>query len=154
MVRRPRPGRLDTLWGEERKEDMPRLNDDGRAPAEFRTMREILGISGPVLADVLGVNPRSQRAWDYRTAAPHAAWQVLDRQEEWIRQTADRLLVELEAAPADEVTTLVVYPNDAAAADAGVAVPASWHRAAIGHVALVLRAAGRPCRIAYPPHHG
>ena len=77
---------------------MPRTNADSRSPAEFRTMREVLGISGPVLADVLGVNPRSQRAWDYTRVAPDAAWATLDHQEEWIRETADRLL---EGVPDD-----------------------------------------------------
>ena len=42
---------------------MPRIDKDSRSPAEFRTMREILGISGPVLAGALDVSPRSQRAW-------------------------------------------------------------------------------------------
>lgn len=127
---------------------MPRTNAESRSPAEFRTMREVLGISGPVLADVLGVNPRSQRAWDYTRVAPDAAWATLDHQEEWIRETADRLL---EGVPDDERVRLVVYPNDAAAAAAGVPVPASWHRAAMGHLALILRAEGRACRIDYPP---
>lgn len=52
---------------------MPRINKDSRSPAEFRTMREVLGISGPVLTDMLGVNLRSQRAWDYKTTTPDTA---------------------------------------------------------------------------------
>ena len=46
---------------------------------------------------------------------------------------------------------LVVYPNDDAARRAGCSVPASWHRAAMGHVAMILRMRGRTCRIEYPP---
>lgn len=130
---------------------MPRTNNDPRSPAEFRTMREILGISGPDVADRLSVRGRTQRYWDLRTVAPDAAWDILDERIEWIERTIDEILDDLEDAPADEQVHLIVYPNDAAAAAAGIPVPASWHRAAMGHVALALRAEGRACRIDYPP---
>ena len=126
---------------------MPRTNDDPRSPAEFRTMREILGISGPDIAGRLGVRGRTQRYWDLKTVAPDAAWSILDEQLEWIERTIDDIL----DAPADEQVHLIVYPNDDTAAAAGIPVPASWHRAAMGHVALALRAEGRACRIDYPP---
>ena len=77
---------------------MPRINKDSRSPAEFRTMREVLGISGPVLADALDVNPRSQRAWDYKTTAPDTAWAVIDQRIEWIEETAGTILNESENA--------------------------------------------------------
>ena len=130
---------------------MPRINKDSRSPAEFRTMREVLGISGPVLADTLDVNPRSQRAWDYKTTAPDTAWAVIDQRIEWIEETADAILNESEDASNNREIVLVVYPNDEAARRAGCSVPASWHRAAMGHVAMILRMRGRTCRIEYPP---
>ena len=130
---------------------MPRINKDSRSPAEFRTMREVLGISGPVLADTLDVNPRSQRAWDYKTTAPDIAWAVIDQRIEWIEETADAILKESEDASNNREIVLVVYPNDEAARRAGCSVPASWHRAAMGHVAMILRMRGHVCRIEYPP---
>lgn len=130
---------------------MPRINKDSRSPAEFRTMRELLGISGPVLADALGVNPRSQQAWDCKTTAPNIAWAVIDQRIEWIEEMADTILNESEDAPDNREIILVVYPNDDAARRAGCSVPASWHRAAMGHVAMILRMRGRTCRIEYPP---
>ena len=130
---------------------MPRINKDSRSPAEFRTMRELLGISGPVLADALGVNPRSQRAWDYKTTAPDIAWAVIDQRIEWIEEMSGTILNESEDAPDNREIILVVYPNDDAARRAGCSVPASWHRAAMGHVAMILRMRGRTCRIEYPP---
>ena len=141
---------------------MPRINKDSRSPAEFRTMREVLGISGPVLADALGVSrqvaclayqfsPRSQRAWDYKTTAPDTAWAVIDQRIEWIEDTAGTILNESENASNNGEIILVVYPNDDAARRAGCSVPASWHRAAMGHVAMILRMRGRTCRIEYPP---
>jgi len=114
-------------------------------------MREILGISGPDVADRLSVRGRTQRYWDLRTVAPDAAWDILDERIEWIERTIDEILDDLEDAPDDEQVHLIVYPNDALAAAAGIPVPASWHRAAMGHVALALRAEGRACRIDYPP---
>lgn len=130
---------------------MPRINKDSRSPAEFRTMREVLGISGPVLADTLDVNPRSQRAWDYKTTAPDTAWAVIDQRIEWIEEMSGTILNESEDAPDNREIILVVYPNDDAARRAGCSVPASWHRAAMGHVAMILRMRGRTCRIEYPP---
>ena len=130
---------------------MPRIDKDSRSPAEFRTMREILGISGPVLAGALDVNPRSQRAWDYKAMAPDIAWAVIDRRIEWIEETADAILNESEDASNNREIVLVVYPNDEAARRAGCSVPASWHRAAMGHVAMILRMRGHVCRIDYPP---
>ena len=130
---------------------MPRTNNDPRSPAEFRTMREILGISGPTLADRLGVRGRTQRYWDLKTVAPDAAWDILDEQIEWIERTIDEILRDLKNTPNDEQVHLTVYPNNTLAAAAGIPVPASWHRAAIGHIALALRAKGRDCRIDYPP---
>jgi len=108
-------------------------------------MREALGISGPVLADALGVSPRSQRAWDCKTTAPDTAWAVIDQRIEWIEETAGTILNESEDASNNGEIILVVYPNDDAARRAGCSVPASWHRAAMGHVAMILRMRGRTC---------
>ena len=130
---------------------MPRINKDLRSPAEFRTMREALGISGPVLADALDINPRSQRAWDYKTTAPDTAWAVIDQRIEWIEETAGTILNESEDTSNNGEIILVVYPNDDAARRAGCSVPASWHRAAMGYVAMILRMRGHVCRIEYPP---
>ena len=114
-------------------------------------MREVLGISGPVLADTLDVNPRSQRAWNYKTMAPDIAWAVIDQRIEWIEETADAILNESEDASNNREIVLVVYPDEDAARRAGCSVPASWHRAAMGHVAMILRMRGHVCRIEYPP---
>ena len=111
---------------------MPRIDKDSRSPAEFRTMREILGISGPVLAGALDVNPRSQRAWNYKAMAPDIAWAVIDQRIEWIEETADAILNESEDASNNREIVLVVYPNDEAARRAGCSVPASWQTMEIG----------------------
>lgn len=114
-------------------------------------MREVLRISGPVLTDMLGVNLRSQRAWDYKTTTPDTAWAVIDQRIEWIEETAGTILNESEDAPDNREIILVVYPNDDAARRAGCSVPASWHRTAMGHIAMILRMMGLTCRIEYPP---
>ena len=128
-----------------------RVHKDPRSPAEFRAMREILGISGPGLARMLDVNPRTQRAWDYKWIAPDHAWEVIDGRIEWICRTVDALLAEMDGADTDEEAVYVVYPNDEAAARAGIGVPASWYLAALGIVVLMARREGRIVRLEYPP---
>ena len=127
-----------------------RVHKDPREPAEFRAMREVLGISGPMLAKMLDVNPRTQRAWDYKWIAPDRAWEIIDGRIEWIYRTVDALLDEMEGAD-DEEAVYVVYPNDEAAARAGIGVPAAWHLAALGIVVLMARREGRTVRLEYPP---
>lgn len=66
---------------------MPRHNPDNRSPAQFRTMREAAGIARADLARLLAVSPKSVRAWDLHTTAPKAAWDIVDRQSQWITAT-------------------------------------------------------------------
>ena len=125
--------------------------DGLRAPIEAVMMVAAEPVPASDIADALGVSPRSQRAWDCKTTAPDTAWAVIDQRIEWIEETAGTILNESENASNNGEIILVVYPNDDAARRAGCSVPASWHRAAMGHVAMILRMRGRTCRIEYPP---
>lgn len=129
---------------------MPRLNTDPRQPAHFRTMRETLGISRQDLARILDVAVTSARDWDLRSTAPDAAWDILDRQAARVDQVLDDVLDSLDDGSTGPVS-LTVYRSDEAAVRAGVRMPASWHRACIGHVALELMAQGHEVEVSYAP---
>lgn len=57
------------------------MADGGRTLAEFRAIRETVGMTQGMLADALGVEQRSVRRWESPTNGympPQDAWDVLD----------------------------------------------------------------------------
>lgn len=130
---------------------MPRLNQDARTPAHFRTLREALGISVSDLTNTLDVNPRSVRDWSYSTTAPGAAWAIIDKRAAWVTSTLAAVLDELADQPDLDEVALNVYATDQQAERAGLDMPAREHRACIGVLALCLMAEGYTVRIDYVP---
>lgn len=117
--------------------DPPGMPEDERmTPAEFKVVREFLGLSGKWLADHLGVALRTVWHWEQgRYPIPDGVRTELESLE---RQTGDyigRVVDRLMDVP-DPV--VVVYRSDAEyrAADPGSPFPASWHRMVIARVAL------------------
>ena len=103
----------------------------GAAPmtaAEFRCLRELLGLTTAWLAGHLGVAERTVQRWDHGHAPvpPGVAGAV-----EALREEAARQLDALLAGDAEVVT----FRTDADATAAGFAWPASWHRALCGRAA-------------------
>ena len=94
--------------------------DQPMTPAEFRMVRDWLGVSGPWLAGYLGVQERTVRRWE------HGQTPVPEGVREWVER--------LEAAAAGHVGALVDQLRDAADlvvtipdAEAG-GYPAGWWR--------------------------
>lgn len=113
--------------------DPPGMPEDERmTDAEFKVVREFLGVTGDWLADHLGVSPRTVRHWE---------------QGKYPIPDGVRLAVEnLESTAAQQVTATVEMLNDAP--DAVIAIPRagtdcppacpwppSWHRAIAARIA-------------------
>lgn len=125
-------------------DDIP--DDERMSPAEFRVLREWLGLSGPWLARHLGVADRTVRRWE------SGDWPVPDGVRVALEQ--------IEADAADTVATaveqlmdlpdpgIVTYATDEAfhAAHPEITYPASWHRAVVARIAHEVPALA----IAYP----
>ncbi|MGP4114645.1 helix-turn-helix domain-containing protein [Streptomyces sp. 4N509B] len=119
--------------------DMP--EDERMTPAEFKVVREFLGVSGDWLAAHLGVTGKTVRNWEAgKYEIPDGVRLKIEdleqRTAEWIGQLVEKLLDMPEP-------TVVTYRTDAEygerAPDAesrpGVHFPAGWHRAVCARVA-------------------
>jgi len=117
--------------------DPPGMPEDERmTPAEFKVVREFLGLSGDWLAEHLKVNPRTVRAWEQgRYPIPDGVRLELERMEtqtgEFIGRAVDRLMDLPDPA-------ILTYRSDPEyhTAHPDVAWPASWHRMVCARVAL------------------
>ena len=70
-----------------------------RTLAEFRAIRETVGMTQGMLADALGVEPRSVRRWESPSAPqvpPQDAWDVLDSALDTQRQGIASALGEID----------------------------------------------------------
>jgi len=114
--------------------------------AQFRTIREFLGLTGDWTATHLGVSPRTVRHWESgRHPVPADVTLAMGILEARTALFVSEHVEELNSLP-DPV--MHVYRNDAEyhAACRASAFPASWHRAVAARVAL-----GVPgLRIEYP----
>lgn len=107
--------------------------------AEFRVLRESLGLTGDWLADHLVVSPRTVRHWEQgKYTIPYGVAKTLRGLEEetagLVRETVAELLEAYKTGPTSE---LVVYRTDEDYL-AGAPEPvrsASWHRAFVARVA-------------------
>jgi DNA-binding transcriptional regulator YiaG len=107
--------------------------------AEFRVLRESLGLTADWLAGHLSVSNRTVRHWEQgKYPVPHGVGKTLrDLEEETaalVKETADELLEDYATGPQPEIT---VYRTDEAylASDPEPVRSASWHRAFVARVA-------------------
>ncbi len=116
--------------------DMP--EDERMNSAEFRCVREFLGLTQEALAAALGVADRTIRRWEAGTdLIPDGARLDIEALEESTMRAVLALVGELRDAPDP---TAVVYRTDAEyhAAEPSARMPASWHRMVIMRAAQVV----------------
>lgn len=102
-------------------------DEDPLTPAEVRTAREQLGLTGDHMAKLLGVNPRTLRSWEQgRDPVPGRI--RLEIAE--MKAAADKAVADLAARLDSEKPVLITYRSDDEyqAATHGGRWSASWHR--------------------------
>ncbi|GAA0494717.1 hypothetical protein Ade02nite_19840 [Paractinoplanes deccanensis] len=128
--------------------DPPGMPEDERmTDAEFRTIREFLGLTGDWLAAHLNVSPRSVRNWEQgKYPIPDGVRLEMEDLEQRTGAFIGGVIEKLMAIPDPGV---YVYRNDDEyhAANPDIPFPASWHRAVVARVALEVPG----LRIEYPP---
>ncbi len=121
---------------EKRYTDPPGMPADERmSPAEFRVVREFLGLTGDWLAAHLGVSGRTVRHWEQgKYPIPDGVRLEMERLEAVTGEFVSGVIGKLMDLPEPGVVT---YRTDEEyhAAHPEVPFPASWHRAVIARVA-------------------
>ncbi|MBB1253066.1 DUF1870 family protein [Streptomyces sp. OF3] len=103
--------------------------------AEFRVVREHLGLTGDWLAQHLQVNPRNVRAWEHgEKPIPDRIRLEMEDLERRTGEFLDGVIPQLMDLPEPGIIT---YRNDAEyhAAHPENPFPASWHRAVVARIA-------------------
>lgn len=121
---------------EQQYTDPPGMPEDERmTPAEFKVVREFLGLTGDWLAAHLDVSPRTVRHWEQgKYAIPDGVRLAVEdleaRTAEFINGVVEKLID--IAAP-----VVITYRDDAEyhAAHPETSFPASWHRSVVARVA-------------------
>jgi transcriptional regulator with XRE-family HTH domain len=116
--------------------DPPGMPEDERmTPAEFKVVREFLGLTGDWLAAHLGVSARTVRHWEQgKYAIPDGVRLELEDLERRTGEFVGGIVEKLMDLPDPGVIT---YRDDAEykAAHPDAEFPASWHRAVVARVA-------------------
>lgn len=116
--------------------DPPGMPEDERmTPAEFRVVREFLGLTGDWLARHLGVNPRTVRSWEAgRELIPDWVRLKIEDLEAATGRFVSGVISKLMDLPEPGVIT---YRSDEEyhAAHPEIEFPASWHRAVVARIA-------------------
>lgn len=116
--------------------DPPNMPDDERMnPAEFRVVREFLGLTGDWLANHLGVSGRTVRHWEQgKYPIPDGVRLAIEELEQRTGDFVGGCVEKLMDLPEPVVVT---YRSDDGyhQANPGVDLPASWHRAVVARVA-------------------
>jgi hypothetical protein len=116
--------------------DPPGLPEDERmTDAEFRVIREFLGLTGDWLAAHLGVSGRTVRHWEQgKYPVPDGVRIAIERLEADTGEFIGGVIQKLMDVPDPAV---VVYRTDEEyhAAHPEVPFPASWHRAVVARIA-------------------
>lgn len=127
--------------------DPPGMPEDERmTDAEFRVVREYLGLTGDWLAGHLGVSPRTVRHWEQgKYPIPDGVRLAMEDLEARTGQFVEGVVGKLMDIPDPGV---LVYRTDAEyqAANPGIEFPASWNRAVVARVAQEVPG----LRIGYP----
>lgn len=115
--------------------DPPGMPDDERmTPAEFKVVREFLGLTGDWLAGHLGVSPRTVRHWEAgKYDIPDGVRLEMESLEARTGAFVGSIVVKLMDLPEPGVIT---YRDDAEyhAAHPESPFPASWHRAVVARI--------------------
>lgn len=121
---------------EQQYRDPPGMPADERmTDAEFRVVREYLGLTPEWLAGHLGVSPRTVRHWEQgKYAVPDGVRLAMEDLERRTAAFVTGCVEQLLDLPAPGVVT---YRTDAEyhAAHPEVPYPAAWHRAAVARIA-------------------
>lgn len=116
--------------------DPPNMPEDERmTPAEFKVVREFLGLTGDWLAAHLNVSPRTVRHWEEgKYKIPDGVRLTIEGLEAQTGEYVGAVVEQLMDLPDPVIAT---YRTDAdyKAADPASPFPASWHRAVIARVA-------------------
>jgi transcriptional regulator with XRE-family HTH domain len=116
--------------------DPPGMPDDERmTPAEFRVVREFLGLTPEWLAAHLGVSGRTVRHWEQgKYAIPDGVRLEIEDVEQRTGEFVSGIIDKLMDLPDP---TVITYRDDAEyrAAHPDTPFPASWHRAVVARVA-------------------
>ncbi|WP_051698511.1 helix-turn-helix domain-containing protein [Streptomyces albus] len=116
--------------------DPPGMPEDERmTAAEFKVVREFLGLTGDWLASHLGVDPRTVRHWEQgKYAIPDGVRLEIEKLERQTGEFVSGIVEKLMDLPDPGVIT---YRNDDEyhAAHPEIPFPAAWHRAVVARVA-------------------
>ena len=127
---------MESPMPQETYNDPPGMPEDERmTDAEFKVVREFLGLTGDWLAEHLGVSARTVRHWEQgKYAIPDGVRLALEDLERRTGEFIDGIVPHLLDMPDPGVVT---YRTDAEyhAAHPDVPFPASWHRAVVARVA-------------------
>jgi transcriptional regulator with XRE-family HTH domain len=117
--------------------DPPGMPEDERmTDAEFKVIREFLGLTGDWLAEYLSVSPRTVRHWEQgKYPIPDGVRLTIEDLETRTSEFIGRIVEHLMDLPDPAVIT---YRTDAEyhAANPDIPFPASWHRAVVARIAL------------------
>ncbi|MFF8610867.1 helix-turn-helix domain-containing protein [Streptomyces sp. NPDC015346] len=116
--------------------DPPGMPEDERmTDAEFRVVREYLGLTGDWLAEHLGVSGRTVRHWEQgKYAIPDGVRLEMEDLERRTAEFVAGVVAQLLDIPSPGVLTYRT-DEDYHAAHPDVPFPASWHRAVIARIA-------------------
>lgn len=116
--------------------DPPGMPEDERmTSAEFKVVREFLGLTGDWLAAHLGVSPRTVRHWEQgKYPIPDGVRLAVENLEARTAEFIDGIVRKLMDLPEAGVIT---YRDDVEyhAAHPESEFPASWHRAVVARIA-------------------
>jgi hypothetical protein len=116
--------------------DPPGMPEDERmTPAEFKVVREFLGLTGDWIAAYLDVSPRTVRHWEQgKYAIPDGIRLIIEGLEARTGAFVTQSVMKLMDLPDPGVIT---YRDDAEyhAAHPDSEFPASWHRAVVARIA-------------------
>ncbi|MEU2603299.1 helix-turn-helix domain-containing protein [Streptomyces albus] len=116
--------------------DPPGMPEDERmTAAEFKVVREFLGLTGDWLAGHLGVSPRTVRHWEQgKYAIPDGVRLEIEKLERQTGEFVSGIVEKLMDLPNPGVIT---YRDDDEyhAAHPEIPFPAAWHRAVVARVA-------------------
>lgn len=117
---------------------LPVPDDERMTDAEFKVVREYLGLTTRWVADHLGVAERSVHRWEAGVSPIPDGVRI--QMERWEDDTARSVVAGVVALMDVPEPAVVTYRTDAdyQRAEPGAEWPASWHRAVVARVAAAV----------------